>query len=423
VRYPDDHRQERLSAVHDCAAVIGPASSGGPELRGAASALTRTSHLAALPFPTRQGTQAAIASMLRALREADREAQLLCYAHGLSEPEPPFTVHRGSGWSRDRSLRSGPSARKLIADVELAALLDRTRRARAGDLVIAHHVEAALLARRVQHVFFAHTDLGEELPSYAPRALDRALRRAGSALDRWLIQRAGAVAAISPLLADRLAAVAGDRAERIAYVPVPWSSPPPITRDERARVRAQLAVPAGTHVVAYVGNLDAYQGAGALVAALPQLNARSCRVLLLIATASDPRPLLAAAQQAGVAVQLRVASLADEPARREVHAAADVIAVPRRTAGGLPIKLLDALARGVPCAITKTAEAGLNLEGIAEVAKADDGAALAAVIESVLRSEVKARALADAGRSFIAREHSAAAFLSAFDRVCERAQR
>jgi glycosyltransferase involved in cell wall biosynthesis len=419
VRHPDDHRQERLSAVGGSAA----ASNRGAPPAGTHDAVTRTLHVAALPFPSRQGTQTALACMLRALNDAGRDAQLLCYAHGLAEPEPAFKVHRGCGWSGDRSLRSGPSARKLIADVELAALLGRTRRASAAELVIAHHVEAALLASRIPHVFFAHTDLGAELPSYAPRALSGALRRAGGALDRRLVQRAGAVAAISPLLAERLAAVAGDRADRVAYVPVPWTLPPPITREERARARAELALPAGTQVVAYVGNLDGYQGWEALVAALPQLNARSRRVQLLVATASDPRPLRDTAQRAGVAVQLQVASLEGEVARRNVHAAADVIAVPRRTAGGLPIKLLDALARGVPCAIARSADAGLNLNGIAEVAAADDGEALAGAIEGVLSEEGRARTLGEAGRTFIARKHNAAAFLSAFDRACERAIR
>jgi hypothetical protein len=42
-------------------------------------------HVAALPFPSPQGTQAAIASMLEALASAGRDVHLLCYPHAGSE--------------------------------------------------------------------------------------------------------------------------------------------------------------------------------------------------------------------------------------------------------------------------------------------------------------------------------------------------
>lgn len=386
-------------------------------------AATRTLHVAALPFPTRQGTQAAIAAMLGTLSAAGRDAQLLSYAHGVPEPAATFKVHRGSGWSGDRSLRSGPSARKLIADLELATMLDRTRRRAGAQLVIAHHVEAALLCTRTPHVFFAHTDLGAELPSYGPAQLGSVLGTAGDALDRLLIRRAGAVAAISPLLAERLALLAADRPARVAYVPVPWILPPPLERDARVRARRELGLAPGTQVVAYAGNLDAYQGWEALVGAVSQLNARFAALTLLVATASDPRPLVEVARHAGVSVQLRIASLADEAARRNLHAAADVIAVPRRTPGGLPIKLLDALARGAPCVVARSARAGLLLDGVAHVAEDDDASALAAAIGALLTDRDRAGALGAAGRRFIAREHSPAAFMNAFDTLCRQVVR
>src|SRR5690606_5556808 len=131
---------------------------------------------------------------------------------------------------------------------------------------------------------------------------------------------------------------------------------------------------------------------------------------LVFATASDPHPLWRAAAAAGVADRLHVLPLSSEDERAKVHAVADVAIVPRRAAGGLPIKLLEALARGVPVATTRRASAGLPLAGAAIVAPDDDVAALCA---AALEALGRASALADAGRAYLAREHAPARFVDA----------
>src|SRR5687768_15874211 len=117
-------------------------------------------HVAALPFPSPQGTQAAIASMLEALAGAGRDVHLLCYAHAGSEQAFSFPIHRASDFARFRSLRSGLSPRKLIADAELAAALRRCLERVKPSVVVAHHVEAAMVTSGcARRVFYAHTGL------------------------------------------------------------------------------------------------------------------------------------------------------------------------------------------------------------------------------------------------------------------------
>lgn len=405
MRQPDHHRQERLN---------------GAPANGAPVRSPRQRHVAALPFPTPQGTQAAIDAMLRALARAGRAPQLLAYPGGQPSAEPPpFMLHRGPAWASGGAPRSGPSLAKLLADLGLAARLHIGRPpALASELLIAHHVEAALVSWPCPAVFFAHTDLGAELPCYAPAWPRPLLTRAGAALDRLLIRRAAAVATVSPQLRERMVTLAGPRAARVRYVPIPWQPSRPITLDERAQARAQLGLPAGTQVVAYAGNLDAYQGWEALIAALVQLNARHPLLQLLVATASDPAPLRHAARAAGVGERVMAVRLDGEPTRRALHAAADAIAIPRRIAGGVPIKLLDALARGAPCAVARSAHAGLPLRDAALIAAGDDGPALAAALDVILTNSEHAQALRTRGREYIGREHGDAAFLTAFDAVC-----
>src|SRR5690606_1742301 len=150
---------------------------------------------------------------------------------------------------------------------------------------------------------------------------------------------------VSPLLARMLS----ERAEReVRYVPVPWSVPPPIEPGERQKARTRFGMTPTEPVFLYAGNLDAYQGLDLLARAFAIVRERRPDARLLVATASDPDPLEGARWSLGCRDRACFAPLADEPDRRVAHAAADAVLVPRASPGGLPIKLLDALARGAP---------------------------------------------------------------------------
>lgn len=378
----------------------------------------RTLHVAALPFPTYQGTQAAIRSMLDATSRVDPNAALFTYATEGYAASTPFEVHRVGDLPRVRSLRSGPSLGKVVLDarmlLELRALVRKLR----PSVVVAHHVEAAALALCLKHpkvVFFAHTDLAEELPVYAHPMLSAAARRAGDMLDRVLVRRAGAVAAISETLRARLSELRND----VQFVPVPWEVPEPIRQRERAASRLSLGIGQHVKVALYAGNLDAYQGVELIPRALAALGRGGVPVHLLLATQSDARLFSRSCELQGVPLHRVV--LGDESVRRSIHAAADVAIVPRLAPGGLPIKLIDALARGVPCAVMPRACAGLVLDGLVERAHGDSAAELAHAISQLLAAGERRSALAAAGRAYVAREHSQARFLQAFDRVLRRA--
>jgi glycosyltransferase involved in cell wall biosynthesis len=378
----------------------------------------RALHVAALPFPTYQGTQAAIRAMLDAASRVDPNAALFTYATEGYASSTTFAVHRVGDLPRVRSLRSGPSLGKLVLDArmlfELRALVRKLR----PRVIVAHHVEAAALAlclRGPKVVFFAHTDLAEELPVYAPSLLGAAARHAGESLDRALVQRAGAVAAISETLRARLCELRDD----VQFVPVPWEVPEPIRARERAASRLSLGIGQRVKVALYAGNLDAYQGVELIPRALASLGRAGVPVSLLLATQSDARAFARSCELHGV--PFHHVALGDEQVRRRVHAAADLAIVPRLAPGGLPIKLLDALARGVPCAVMPRACAGLALDGLVERATGDTAAELARAIQQLLAASERRSTLAAAGRAWVAREHSQGRFLDALDRVLQRA--
>jgi glycosyltransferase involved in cell wall biosynthesis len=375
-------------------------------------------HIAALPFPSYQGTQAAIRSMLEARYAYGKQAELFTYGAAGYAWVPGFALHRGQDDARV-GLRSGPSWAKVFADLRMAVRLPGLCRRRAAGVLIAHHVEAMALACRMRtlpRIFFAHTDLAAELPSYAPSRYARILARTGALTDRMLCMQAHAIAAISPALCDALHARTGVRS---TYVPTPWPVPAPIHIDERARARHRLGISEQACVALYAGNLDAYQDAEQTLAALERLATRGGpRLCLLLATNSAPERFLARAAQ--LQVPVHALPLAGEPVRRMLHAAADLAIVPRATPGGMPMKLLDAMARGLPCALAPLAAAGLRLRGRAEQADAPGAVALSDAVArllSQLSQPERRRELSERARAYIASEHSSERFHAALDRV------
>jgi glycosyltransferase involved in cell wall biosynthesis len=360
-------------------------------------------HVAALPFPSHQGTQAAIGAMLEALVEGGGRPSLLTYAHGAPEAPPGFVHLRAPRLAVDRSLRSGPSLAKVLNDVGLAVAT--ARHALRFPVVVAHHVEAALAARGCRRpvLFVAHTALGPELPTYFAPRWGEGASHLGRGIDRLSIAGASAVAAISPMLAEALASL-GHRV--VHTLPIPWRVATPLSEDERAYARSELGLQPSARVVLYAGNLDGYQGLPVLLDALRDLPA----VTLLIATEDPPErlPELPAWLARGSA---RLTSLRTEEARRRAHAAADLVALPRRSPGGLPVKLLDALARGLPVAAVPRALAGHR--GVpAMVAAVDDcpDALRAAIVQVLAMAREAQRALGSEGPRYVAQHHSGAAF-------------
>ena len=366
-------------------------------------------HVACLPFPSHQGTQAAVASMLRASAEAGRRPALLTYAHGAHPVDARYEHHRVPDFPRVRSLRSGPSLGKIALDVRCILEIRRLTIRLRPDAIIAHHIEAALAAitANVAPVYYvAHTALSRELSVYFPRLPASPLAAIGRWVERFASGKAAGVAAIAPSLANLLGA-------KVVYLPVPWAVVP--DRPERERARAALGIPLGAEVCLYAGNLDRYQGWDHLIAALAELRGSRPRARLLVATESDPAPVLAEAERRGVAESVDIRRLCSELARALAHAASDLAWVPRRTEGGLPIKMLDAFGRRLPVVAMSRATAGLAVSTVCEVVPDDDPRALAAGAAQLLGNPRRVDELRESGVRYLDAHHSSGAFLSALD--------
>ena len=366
-------------------------------------------HVACLPFPSPQGTQAAIDAMLRASASVGRDPHLLTYAHGAYETEANYAIHRIPDFPKLRSLRSGPSWGKVVLDARCVLETRRLARALRPSAVVAHHIEAAVaaLTARVAPVYYvAHTSLPRELPVYFPRIPTRPVIAIASEVEARVCVQAAGVAAVAPVLTTLLG-------EGTRYLPVPWNARSTIDAPTRARARAGLALPRDAQVCLYAGNLDRYQGWECLVEAVDLLRRTHPRAILLLATESEPGPARIEAERRGVADRTRFCRLDSERARAFAHAASDLTWVPRRTAGGSPINMLDAFARQLPVVAMERATAGLTVEGACLVTPNDDASALATAARTLLDDGVPATAISARATRYLETEHDAASFTRA----------
>jgi glycosyltransferase involved in cell wall biosynthesis len=346
--------------------------------------------------------------MLEASASTGRPTHLLTYTQAAYELDAPYEVHRIPDFPKVRSLRSGPSWGKIALDTRCVVETRRLARCLQPEAIMAHHIEAALaaLAAQVAPVYYiAHTCLARELPVYFPSQPIGLVSRVARRVEGSVCTRAAGVAAVAPSLARLLG-----RGAR--YLPVPWAladGPPPM----RNEARAALGVPGSAHICLYAGNLDRYQGWESLVEALVVLRHTHPTAALLVATESDPAPARDLAHRLGVADCVHLCRIDGERARQLAHAASDLTWVPRRTEGGLPIKMLDAFSRGLPVVAMERATAALPVQDACITVVNDNAHALATAARQLIEDETAAAAIAQAARGYLVTHHCAESFASA----------
>ncbi len=361
----------------------------------------RVAVIAACPFPWPRGTPIRIHRIAEAVARRGHAVHVVTYHLGQDLSDPPFAVHRIRDVPFYRRTSPGPTARKLLLlDPMLARLLRRLHQEIRFDVVHAHHYEGLLVAfhalRGVPIVYDAHTLLASELPTYRlglPRVW---VRGVAPWLDRYLPRLADRTIAVSETIRGALTAVGASSPERVHVIPngVEW---------ERFPAEWE-STPAGPTVI-FAGNLAPYQGVDLMLEAFARLHARRADTRLTIVTDSPFTPFEPLARRLGVraAIDLRRATFAEQPA---ILAAATVAVNPRVQCDGIPQKLLNYMAAGLPVATFDSSAGPLRHEVTGLRVPDGSTAAMADALERLITDRALARTLGDAARDQTRREFS-----------------
>lgn len=309
-------------------------------------------------FYAPRGTPLSAYHRARELVARGHQVDILTY--GIGEPPPGLDVRlfRARGPHFCRSLRAGPSGRKIWLDLLLfTSLIGRLCRER-YDALYAHE-EAALLARlagalfRIPYVYDMHSSLPLQITDW-----QFSRRRAVVAAFRWVerlcVSRACAVVAISPAVA-RAALKASPDARCIVLANFFEAGETADRRDCEA-IRASRGIGPDEKLIVYTGSFVALQALDLLLEAFPRVLAAVPQARLLLVGGAEPEiaQLRALAERLGIAGRVIL-----ERARpqREIPAylgAADVLVSPRVHGINPPGKLLSYLASGRPVVATDT---------------------------------------------------------------------
>jgi glycosyltransferase involved in cell wall biosynthesis len=361
----------------------------------------RIAMVAACPFPWPRGTPIRIHRIAEAVAHRGHEVHVATYHLGEDVGNPPFHVHRIRDVPAYRRTDPGPTVRKLFQlDPMLAGLLRRLHDELRFDLVHAHHYEGLLVAshalRGTPIVYDAHTLLSGELPTYRLGLPPRFVRAVAPHLDRHLPRCADRIIAVSEAIRNTLVGLGASEPERLHVIPngVEW---------QRSPIEHRIATDGRT--VIFTGNLAPYQGVGLLLEAFAMLHARRADVRLMIVTDSSFASFEALARRLGVrdAIELRRAAF---PQQSALMAAATVAVNPRVQCDGIPQKLLNYMAAGMPIATFEGSAGPVRHEVTGLRVPDGDTAAMADAMERLLNDRELARRLGETAREQARRDFS-----------------
>ena len=307
--------------------------------------------IAACPFPAPRGSPIRALRTAQALAELGHRVDVVTYHLGNSSAIPQIdglSVHRIPTVGFYKKVSPGPSLSKLaILDPLLVRETLRVARLYKTDIVYAHHYEGLLVGLAVRWllkcpvVYDSHTLLESELPSYFPALLKPVSRRIGNWLDTALPRRADHTVAVTEEIAVQLksvrpsasgVSVISNGVEISHFAGVQWA---PKLNEGQAKT------------VIFTGNLSPYQGIDLLLEAFAALRRRRNDVRLRIVTNDDFDRYISGARKLNIADQIDVVSSVFEVLPDELTGA-DIAVNPRVVGSGIPQKLLNYMAVGMP---------------------------------------------------------------------------
>lgn len=304
--------------------------------------------VAACPFPCERGTPVRIHRMAEALLAQGHEVHIVTYH--LSEPvtvHPDLHIHRIRPVQTYRKMSPGPSLQKLIIpDPLLAQLLYSLLRSQSFDIIHAHHIEGLLVAMAgrlglsIPLVYDIHTLLHSELPYYLPPWLQKPASAVGRVLDYLLPKWADYLIPVTDTIRDELLAKGAASPDRCTTISNGVELELFQTNERNKRRTTEC-------IITFTGNLASYQGIGYLLKAFAILHGKRPNTRLRIVSQESITAHESLTRQLGIdrAIELIQADFDAVPA---ALATSNIAVNPRVKAPGIPMKLVNYMAAGMP---------------------------------------------------------------------------
>ncbi len=297
--------------------------------------------VAGCPYPVPQGSQAFIRENALALRQRGHEIHLIVYGYGTNHSTDNFQIHRGPNIPGENRTSAGPSIKKIWLDLLMVKTVQRVCRERNIQILFAHNYEGLIIAlmsgiRPV--IYHAHNAMSDELPYYFDRGKDF-FHLLGRYMDRKFPQKADYIVTPHERLGANLL-LKGIKKEKLRIIPPPIDSASfPISQ-----VKKDTLPP-----ILYTGNLDPYQNLDFLFQVIERVRKEIPKTRLIIGTFEKQKIQGAEVVHIGTFDSLK--KLLEEDS---------IMAIPRVSWSGYPIKLLNAMASGKPIVCCESSAYGIK---------------------------------------------------------------
>lgn len=305
----------------------------------------RVGLVAGCPYPVPQGSQVFIKENALALKRTGNEVHLIVYGYGTGLPDDNIYIHRSPNPVNYQRTSSGPSFKKVILDLTMIRTLRNVCNKYNIQVLFAHNYEGLLVSilsgfRPI--IYHAHNVMSDELPYYFSK-YHNFIRYLGKFLDETLPKKADYLVVPHEKLAGYLI-LRGCKKSKVKIIP------PPIDVSEFAISKIDSGK---TPPILYTGNLDKYQNIELLINAFHKVKREVKDARLIIATHEKVKEEI---KIEGVEITL----LNDFDSLKKILAEDSVVAIPRVSWSGYPIKILNAMASGKAIVCCKGSAYGIK---------------------------------------------------------------
>jgi glycosyltransferase involved in cell wall biosynthesis len=374
------------------------------------------------PFFEPRGTPFSEYHRIRALLELGHTVDLVTYPFGRDVSLPGLRVFRCLRPPFVHEVRIGPSLAKIPLDLTLTVTALRRALADRYDAVHSHEegsfigvLIAGMLG--VPHLYDMHSSLPQQLTNFA-FSQSRALTRAFSWMERFVVRRSRVVVVICPHLEEVVRGIEPG-VPAVLIENAPGSGDTPIA-GSGARIRAELGLAADAPVILYTGTFEAYQGLDLLFGAARQVIERRPDARFVLA-GGRPDQIAAARAQAERAGLGESVVFAGQRPFEEIPLfldAADVLVSPRSTGTNTPLKIYQYLRAGRPIVATRLLTHTQVLNDDVAILTAATPEGFAAGILVALTDPQRARAVGDGARLLADTKYSYEAYLTRTREAC-----
>ncbi|HEY1012784.1 MAG TPA: glycosyltransferase family 4 protein [Herpetosiphonaceae bacterium] len=388
--------------------------------------------IASTSFFADYGAHVRIWEETRALQKLGHRIVIATYHNG--DNMPGFEIRRSWDVPWVKRTMVGASRHKLYLDVALSWRALRVALEIKPDLIHAHIHESALIGSVISRLLNIPL-IFDYQGSLTSEMLDHGfLRREGAFYRpmRWLETKingmADAVITSSFNAANVLRSEFDFPGDRLYTVPdsvnterfVPFDGSPDWAA-ERERIRADLGIPAGRRVVAYLGLLAPYQGTNLLLEAAPSIIERCPDAHFLVMGYPDVRSYQALADSLGISDHV---TLPGRILYKDAHAylaLGDIAVAPKMSATEGAGKIPNYMAVGLPVVTFDTPVSREILGEAGVYARFGDGQSLADEIVGLLNDRERAARIAAEVRAKAINEHSWELAARQIEAIYERA--